>query len=386
MLKHAAAYGLDTASRGVPSAAATADQEPVVRFENVEKSYDGREMVIEALNLDIHRGEFLTLLGPSGSGKTTTLMMLAGFEAPTRGSILFEGRNVNDIPPHKRELGVVFQNYALFPHLTVAGNLAYPLRVRRASKQEIERRVGKALDMVHLSTFGERKPSQLSGGQQQRVALARALIFEPALVLMDEPLGALDKQLREQLQIEIKHIQNSLGVTTVYVTHDQSEALAMSDRIAVFNEGRIEQLDKPRLLYEEPATAFVAQFIGQNNRLRGSIRQIDGEFCQVEVEGHGNVRAKRIGDVGIGAPVTLSIRPERIGIATEDDGFDNTADATLVEAVYFGDFSHINVRAFGQEEFVLKVPAGEVEDAIGPDRPLKVGFNAAHCRALRPEE
>src|SRR5574343_1549113 len=225
---------------------------PLVRFAGVQKTYDGEQLVVRALNLDIQRGEFLSLLGPSGSGKTTTLMMLAGFESPTAGDILLDGAPITRTPPHKRNFGMVFQNYALFPHMTVADNVAYPLTVRKVPKAEIATRVAKALDMVQLGGKGERFPGQLSGGQQQRVALARALVFEPQLVLMDEPLGALDKQLREHMQMEIKHIHQRLGVTVVYVTHDQGEALTMSDRVAVFHQGEIQQIAPPRELYETP--------------------------------------------------------------------------------------------------------------------------------------
>ena len=223
---------------------------PLVRFQNVRKSYDGSTLVVRDLTLDVARGEFITLLGPSGSGKTTTLMMLAGFEQPDAGDILLEDRPIGRTPPHKRGIGVVFQSFALFPHMTVAENVAFPLEVRRVGRTEREERVARALDMVRLAGLGGRKPSQLSGGQQQRVALARALVFEPPLVLMDEPLGALDKSLREEMQLEIRHLHERLGVTMVYVTHDQGEAMTMSDRIAVFAAGEIQQLGTPEALYE----------------------------------------------------------------------------------------------------------------------------------------
>jgi putative spermidine/putrescine transport system ATP-binding protein len=229
-----------------------------VAFDHVQKSYDGTTLVVKDLNLDIGKGEFLTMLGPSGSGKTTCLMMLAGFETATHGDIRLAGRPINNIPPHKRGIGMVFQNYALFPHMTVGENLAFPLQVRKVSKAETTEKVMRALDMVQMGEFAGRRPAQLSGGQQQRIALARALVFEPQLVLMDEPLGALDKQLREHMQFEIKHIHERLGVTVVYVTHDQGEALTMSDRVAVFNDGKIQQLAPPEDLYERPSTAPTA--------------------------------------------------------------------------------------------------------------------------------
>ena len=252
---------MDEASRG-----------PVhVEFRGVSKRYGQSVQAVRQLDLEIRRGEFLTLLGPSGSGKTTALMMLAGFEDTTEGEILIDGRRIDNVPANRRGIGMVFQNYALFPHMTVAENLAFPLEVRKLGREEVGRRVRNVLDMVQLPEFGNRRPAQLSGGQQQRVAVARALIFEPNLVLMDEPLGALDKQLREQMQFEIKDIHARLGVTFVYVTHDQTEALTMSDRIAVFNAGRIEQLSTPRELYERPAASFVASFIGENNRMAGRV-------------------------------------------------------------------------------------------------------------------
>ena len=221
------------------------------------------------------------MLGPSGSGKTTCLMMLAGFEPATHGEIYLNEQPINNVPPHKRGIGMVFQNYALFPHMTVAENLSFPLEVRRMSASERQDRVKRALDMVQLGEFGNRRPAQLSGGQQQRVAVARALVFDPDLVLMDEPLGALDKNLREQMQYEIKHIHENLGVTVVYVTHDQSEALTMSNRIAVFNDGVIQQLAAPDTLYERPDNAFVAQFIGENNKLRGTVEDLDDGYLSL---------------------------------------------------------------------------------------------------------
>ena len=234
-----------------------------VKFDKVDKSYDGETLVVKDLNVDIPQGEFLTMLGPSGSGKTTTLMMLAGFETPTGGEIFLEGEAINKIPPNKRGIGMVFQNYALFPHLTVNENLAFPLEVRKLNKSEIEEKVKKTLDMVELGEFGNRMPLQLSGGQQQRVALARSLVFEPRLVLMDEPLGALDKKLREQMQYEIKHIHERIGITVVYVTHDQSEALTMSNRIAVFNDGKFNKYHRQIFYMKNPRTHLLQTLLGR---------------------------------------------------------------------------------------------------------------------------
>ncbi|MGB1873102.1 MAG: ABC transporter ATP-binding protein, partial [Candidatus Puniceispirillaceae bacterium] len=284
---------------------------PFVRFRNVQKSYDGETLVVKNLNLDIEAGEFVTMLGPSGSGKTTCLMMLAGFETATHGEIELGGRPINNIPPHKRGIGMVFQNYALFPHMTVAENLSFPLKVRGMSAGDIQDKVTRALDMVQMRAFADRKPAQLSGGQQQRIALARALVFEPELVLMDEPLGALDKQLREHMQYEIKHIHENLGVTVVYVTHDQSEALTMSNRIAVFDDGVIQQLDDPVTLYEKPDNSFVAQFIGENNTLAGTIEGLTKGVATVKLEAGDSVKALAVNTDGKGSRTSLSIRPER---------------------------------------------------------------------------
>lgn len=234
---------------GAFAASVTGDAQ-IISFRDLTKSYDGRNLALQRLNLDARRGEFLTFLGPSGSGKTTTLMILAGFEAPTSGDVLVNGRSVRTLPPERRGIGMVFQNYALFPHLTVAENIAFPLVVRRRPKAEIAERVCAALSMVRLDGMGDRRPAQVSGGQQQRVAVARALVFEPEIVLLDEPLGALDRQLREQMQGELKGIHDRLGVTMVYVTHDQAEAMTMSDRVAVFHQGELRQVATPRELYD----------------------------------------------------------------------------------------------------------------------------------------
>jgi putative spermidine/putrescine transport system ATP-binding protein len=263
-----------------------------VQFERVQKSYDGQTLVVKDLNLAIPKGEFLTMLGPSGSGKTTCLMMLAGFETATHGHIRLAGRDINDVPPHKRGIGMVFQNYALFPHMSVAENLVFPLDVRGLTKADKEAKVRRALDMVQMGQFANRRPGQLSGGQQQRIALARALVFEPELVLMDEPLGALDKQLREHMQFEITRLAHNLGITTVYVTHDQTEALTMSDRVAVFNDGVIQQLAPPDELYEAPLNSFVAQFIGENNAMEGVVTQIEGGRCLVRLDSGDEIDAK----------------------------------------------------------------------------------------------
>src|SRR5688572_1811139 len=363
----------------------TAPSAPIVTFSRVRKSYDGRTDVVKSLDLDLHRGEFLTLLGPSGSGKTTTLMMLAGFEEPTSGSITLDGRRLNNVPAHRRGIGMVFQNYALFPHMTVTENLAFPLQMHDIPRSEIPARVQRALDMVRLGHLGDRRPAQLSGGQQQRVAVARALIYEPKLVLMDEPLGALDKQLREQMQLEIKHLHENLGVTVVYVTHDQSEALTMSDRIAVFHHGVVQQLARPAELYERPANAFVASFIGENNRLEGRIAGRDGALCRVRMSDGSEVLASAVSDAAVDAPVVLSIRPERVGIG-DRSGVANRFDARVEETIYLGDHCKLRLSVAGSDAFIVKIGSADPAARMNRGDPLVVTWPAESCLALPPAE
>ncbi|WP_245235541.1 ABC transporter ATP-binding protein [Mesorhizobium erdmanii] len=353
-----------------------------VKFSGIQKTYDGETLVVKNLNLDIAQGEFLTMLGPSGSGKTTTLMMLAGFEVPTQGSILLGGRSIGGMPPHKRDIGMVFQNYALFPHMTVEENLAFPLKVRKLGKPEIEVRVKRALDMVRLGVQSKRRPGQLSGGQQQRVALARALVFEPNLVLMDEPLGALDKQLREEMQLEIKHIHDNLGITVVYVTHDQGEALTMSDRIAVFNDGVIQQLATPAELYERPQNPFVAQFIGENNRLNGKVIALNGTTCTVEIPGAGNVQALAVNVEMVGRPTVLSLRPERVKLNPTPGSLPNVFSARVAEVIYLGDHVRVRMSVGGRDDFVVKLSNSEGVAHVEPGAAMTVGWRAEDCRAL----
>ena len=352
-----------------------------VRFIDVQKSYDGETLVVKNLNLDIERGEFVTMLGPSGSGKTTCLMMLAGFETATHGEIVLDGQPINNVAPHHRGIGMVFQNYALFPHMTIFENLAFPLEVRKKSKAEIEERVNKTLDMVRMGGFQSRRPAQLSGGQQQRIAVARALVFEPKLVLMDEPLGALDKNLREEMQYEIKHIHENLEVTVVYVTHDQGEALTMSNRIAVFNDGIIQQLAPPEDLYERPDNAFVANFIGENNKLIGEVQDIDGDNCHVSVAGV-TIKALCINIAGVGQRSTLSLRPERVAINPEPGSFPNIVDATVEELIYLGDHIRTRVTVCGHDDFIIKVPNSASHAKLTPGAKITVGWLAEDCRAL----
>jgi len=359
----------------------TENNRPLVRFEHIEKSYDGETLVVKDLNLDIARGEFVTMLGPSGSGKTTCLMMLSGFETPTNGEIYLEDRPIGSIPPHKRNIGFCFQNYALFPHMTISENIAYPLHVRKMPKDEIESKVSKILDMVELPGFEGRQPAQLSGGQKQRIALARALVFEPELVLMDEPLGALDKNLRQQMQFEIKNIHEKFGLTVVYVTHDQSEALTMSNRIAVFEDGIIQQISTPDILYEKPENAFVAQFIGENNKLTGKVIEIDGDKCTVEVEGR-TIKAIKVNVNEVGEKTSLSLRPERVTVNPEEGSLENVFEGTVRQLIYLGDHIRTRVNVCGNNDFIIKVPNSYGHLVVNRNHKIKVGWSYEDCRAL----
>ena len=312
--------------------------EGFLRFIDVKKSYDRKTLVVKGFDLDVAKGEFITLLGPSGSGKTTVLMLLAGFESVTGGDILLRGAPITRTAPNKRNSGIVFQNYALFPHMTVAENLAYPLKARKAGRSVIKDRVEEYLSLVELGEFGNRHPSQLSGGQRQRVALARALIFEPSLVLMDEPLGALDKKLREQMQFEITRLHQRLGFTVIYVTHDQTEALTMSDRIAVFNDGVVQQCATPDELYEQPGNAFVADFIGENNMVPGSVTAVDDRTVRVSISGDQHVVTELADARDVGAPCIVSVRPEKIFLEKTGSNHDNEIKARFIVRHYVGDF------------------------------------------------
>jgi spermidine/putrescine transport system ATP-binding protein len=310
------------------------EQAPDVRLEDIVKKFD-EVAAVDGISLEIPRGSFFALLGPSGCGKTTTLRMIGGFEEPTSGRIFLGDHDVVGLPPYKRDVNTVFQSYALFPHMTIAGNVAFGLERRGLKKAEVKGRVQEMLDLVGLSGYGNRKPRQLSGGQQQRVALGRALVNHPRVLLLDEPLGALDLKLRKQMQLELKRIQHEIGITFVHVTHDQEEAMTMADAIAVMNQGHIEQLGRPEDLYERPSTAFVAGFLGISNLLPGTVEGPDA----VRLEDGTIVRAKVNGQAG---PVAAGVRPEKITIGA--GGGANELPGTIAESAYIGVATQVVVR------------------------------------------
>ncbi|HET7849448.1 MAG TPA: ABC transporter ATP-binding protein [Pseudolabrys sp.] len=318
----------------------TAQGEIAVRLDGVTKRF-GQVTALHEVNLSIRRGELMTLLGPSGCGKTTLLNLIAGFFMPSGGEILIDGMRVNHLPTYKREIGMMFQNYALFPHMTVAANIGYGLRMRGIAKAEIVRRVSDALALVKLAGLEDRKPSQLSGGQQQRVAIARALVINPRVLLLDEPFSALDKSLRASMQVELKDLQRKLGVTTIFVTHDQSEALSLSDRITVMSEGKVLQVDTPEEIYRRPGDRFVASFIGDINVLRGRIEEYEGERAKVSVgEASFQVSAAPLGPLSPGAPVDLFVRSEHLKPAS---GAPTVAAGRISAVVYQGGHTDVYV-------------------------------------------
>jgi putative spermidine/putrescine transport system ATP-binding protein len=310
-----------------------------VRFNAVSKRF-GEVTALNDVSLAIKPGEFMTLLGPSGCGKTTLLNLVAGFLGPDSGEILIAGELMNDVPTYQREIGMMFQNYALFPHMSVASNVAYGLKVRRIPKSERDRRVREALALVRLTGLEDRTPRQLSGGQQQRVALARALVINPAVLLLDEPFSALDKNLRVSMQVELREIQRKLNVTTIFVTHDQSEALSLSDRVAVMSEGRIRQLGTPQEIYRQPCDRFVASFVGDTNVLRGRLDRIEGESAVIALgEARVRVPCGPLRDVAVSAPVDLFVRPEHLRIAGPTEAC--ATRAVIVAHVYQG--GHVDI-------------------------------------------
>jgi putative spermidine/putrescine transport system ATP-binding protein len=346
----------------------------------VRKQY-GPHVAVDSIDLALRGEEFLTFLGPSGSGKTTTLMMVAGLQQPDAGEIILKGRSLRRVPPYKRDLGMVFQQYALFPHMSVRRNVAFPLEMRRLPRAEIDRMVADALELVELGQFAARLPRELSGGQQQRVALARAMVYRPALLLMDEPLGALDKKLREQMQLEIKRLHRERRTAMLYVTHDQEEALTMSDRIAVFNGGQIEQIGTPEDLYDRPATRFVAGFIGETNFLPARVREATGGFCAVDAMGT-LCRATARGFVGAGQQVVIAIRPEwvRIAPARGPGGDPGGITGALQDIIYLGNARKYVVGLPGETICLVLQQAGAAADAdLRPGAPITITWDPARA-------
>ena len=356
-----------------------------IRLEELCKKFD-EVVAVDGIDVDMPPGEFFTLLGPSGCGKTTTLRMIAGFERPTSGRILLDGNDVARVPPHQRNVNTVFQSYALFPHLDVAKNVAFGLKYHKLSKEERATRVGEALEMVDMTDFARRKADQLSGGQQQRVALARALVLRPRVLLLDEPLGALDAQLRKNLQVELKTLQTEVGITFIFVTHDQSEALTMSDRIAVMDRGRVEQAASPKEIYEEPETVFVADFLGVSNLLGATAVGQDGDACTVQV-GDRTLRARH-GATSARGEVKVMIRPERIEIKPHSNTGEQRMPGMVERSVFLGGAYEVHVRVLGGELLKAMVPndGGVAVAALEPGAAVCLHMPADALRVLTTSE
>jgi putative spermidine/putrescine transport system ATP-binding protein len=359
---------------------------PFLSIRGIRKSF-GTFVAVENVSLNIPKGEFLTFLGPSGSGKSTTLYVIAGFQEPSEGDVMLEGRSILSVPSNKRNIGMVFQRYTLFPHLSVAENVAFPLRVRRQSRADIDAKVAAMLKLVRLDRFADRKPAQLSGGQQQRVALARALAYDPPLLLMDEPLSALDKKLREEIQYEIKRIHTETGVTILYVTHDQEEALRLSDRIALFNHGQIEQIGSGRDLYETPRTRFVAGFIGNSNFIRASVTKRIGESGQVCCPDGSTVDGVSLTDLPAAEKDALiMVRPDRIRLIKSPNGGTGLS-GRVMNATFLGESLHVTVQTPWGETLDVRssLDLPETRDLTPGDR-VNVRFNSGDVRVFSPAE
>jgi putative spermidine/putrescine transport system ATP-binding protein len=355
---------------------------PALELRDLVKAY-GEIRAVDGVSLRVEPGEFVTLLGPSGCGKTSLLNMIAGFFPPSSGRILLAGKDVTNTAAYLRNVGVVFQNYALFPHMTVAQNIAFGLEERRMKRADIDRRVRQALDMVKLGEFGARRPAQLSGGQQQRVALARALVIEPQLLLLDEPLSALDKNLRTEMQIEIKQIQRQTGIAAIFVTHDQNEALSMSDRIAVLKQGKIEQIGSARDIYCAPRSGYVASFVGDINRFPGTICRSDATEIMVDLGG-GTVlcAAAERGRFITGSKVEIFVRPEDITLGLPKAGQSNVLAGTVAAHSYQGSFTHVVVDLPGMQPVLLAIPGGDVVARHAPGSPVHVRLDLTRASIL----
>jgi spermidine/putrescine transport system ATP-binding protein len=350
---------------------AVSEAVPEIRLSSVSKRFrDVR--AVDDISLEIRSGEFFSLLGPSGCGKTTTLRMIGGFELPTGGRIELRGVDVTTAPPDRRPVNMVFQSYALFPHLNVQDNVAFGLRRHRVREPEVKQRVTEALELVHLTGYGKRKPNELSGGQQQRVALARALVNRPNVLLLDEPLGALDLKLRKSLQLELKRIQVEVGITFVYVTHDQEEALTMSDRIAVMNHGKVEQIGLPEELYERPATRFVADFMGTTNLLKGEVRSVDGPVATIRLEGGDACLVAAVRGLATGEAIEISLRPEAVSIGEPGHGGPCSIEGRVEQAAYLGATVQYQVRSQGGALLSVLAPKSGRRFVAGDD--VEVGW------------
>ena len=354
-------------------------------LEELSKHFE-EVVAVDDISLNIKGGEFMTFLGPSGSGKSTTLMMIAGFLIPTAGDIKVDDRSITTVAPYKRDIGMVFQNYALFPHMTIFKNIAFPLEMRRVPKNEILKRVNWALDLVQLSGFEHRRPSQLSGGQQQRVALARAMVFEPPVLLLDEPLGALDAKLREGMQIELKQLHNRIGATILYVTHDQEEALTLSDRIIVFNEGRIMQVGTPDELYRLPQNRFVADFIGETNFLTGNVLSTNEKDCRVQLEDGIEMKGPLRDNFDIPKnSATFSLRPEKILIGDEVTDTANAYQATVEEFLYLGEFTKYHLSIGSSIQIIAKSSNRIGRSILSKGSKINIGWDAPELLLVESE-
>lgn len=358
-----------------------------MEIEHVTKYYKGFKAV-DAVNLTIKKGEFLTILGPSGSGKTTLLKLIAGFEPLSNGSIKLNNEDISKKEPYQRNIGMLFQNYALFPHMNVYDNVAYPLKLRKMRKEEVNKKVNEILDLVHLSDFSKRYPLQLSGGQQQRVALARAIVFNPPLLLLDEPLGALDKNLRQKMQLEIKNIQETVGITTISVTHDQEEALTMSDRVCVMRDGSVVQVDTPEQLYRNPSNRFVAEFIGEINLIDGVVTDVTENFVKVKLNDNlvSSIHlTKHLDSEGLNdQKVSVAIRPEDIRISDEIGSYDTELTVTVNETIYVGEAVKIKAKTSFNKELYIKVPS-YLAHKVNHNETLTVGWNSHNATILLEE-
>jgi spermidine/putrescine transport system ATP-binding protein len=351
-----------------------------IQLEELVKAFGPDVVAVDGIDLDMPPGEFFTMVGPSGCGKTTTLRMIAGFERPTSGRILLDGEDVAQTPPHRRNVNTVFQSYALFPHLNVADNVAFGLKYKKVTKAERAQAVAEALALVQLSGFEKRKPGQLSGGQQQRVALARALVLRPRVLLLDEPLGALDARLRKDLQVELKALQETLGITFVFVTHDQEEALTMSDRVAVMNGGRVEQSGPPQLIYEEPATLFVADFLGVSNLVPAEATGRTGSACMLTV---GDVPMRAVqGATDARGSVKAMIRPERVRIEEQGTTGENRLPGLVEHVVFLGSFREVRVRLLGGALVTAVQPNDGTESVQVQGAAVSVHLPAESLRVL----